>query len=53
MAKMSSVKEDNTAVKALAIEFGCNLCRELMKQRVPGLHFYTLNSIRVRETNES
>ncbi len=51
LARMNSIKGDDVAVRKLCIEFGCNLCRELLRHRVAGLHFYTLNSIQVCRMN--
>jgi len=42
-AKMESVKDDPDAVKAFGVEFGAQMCRELMDIGVDVLHFYTLN----------
>jgi len=42
-AKFSPIREDLEAVKRLGIEVAADQCRELLKQGVPGLHFYTLN----------
>lgn len=41
--KMDSIKDDADAVKAYGIEFGIQMCRELIKIGVDVLHFYTLN----------
>ncbi len=49
MARMKSIQDDRPAVTELAVEFGSNLCCELMRQRVPGLHLFTLNSTKVRK----
>jgi len=41
--KMTPIREDLDAVKALGIELAASQCRELLQAGVPGLHFYTLN----------
>lgn len=42
-AKMDSVQDDPDAVKAFGVEFGAQMCRDLMDIGVDVLHFYTLN----------
>jgi methylenetetrahydrofolate reductase (NADPH) len=41
--KMESLKDDPVATKAYGIEFGANVCKELIDFGSPILHFYTLN----------
>lgn len=41
--KMDSLKDDPDAVKAFGIEFGIQMCRDLIEIGVDVLHFYTLN----------
>lgn len=41
--RLEAVKEDAAAVRALGIEWGTAVCKELIASGVPGLHFYTLN----------
>jgi len=41
--KMTPIKDDLDAVKALGIELASKQCRELLQTGAPGLHFYTLN----------
>ncbi|MCD4675601.1 MAG: methylenetetrahydrofolate reductase, partial [Desulfobacula sp.] len=42
--KLNSVNsEDKDAVLKLGIEFAVEQCRGLLKQGVPGLHFYTMD----------
>lgn len=42
-AKMDSLKDDSDAVKAFGVEYGIEMCKDLMKIGVDVLHFYTLN----------
>ena len=42
-AKMDSIKDDADAVKAFGVEYGIQMCQELMAIGVDVLHFYTLN----------
>ena len=42
-AKMDSIKDDSDAVKAFGVEFGIQMCQDLMAIGVDVLHFYTLN----------
>lgn len=42
--------EDKDAVLNLGIDFACEQCRGLLKEGVPGLHFYTMN--RSKSTSE-
>mgnify|MGYP000113429543 CR=1 FL=1 len=42
--KMDAIKDDSVAVKAFGIEFGAQVCKELIDSGlVDVLHFYTLN----------
>ena len=41
--KMDSIKDDADAVKAYGVEFGIQMCKELIEIGVDVLHFYTLN----------
>ena len=44
-ARMEAVKDDKEAVKQLGIDFGVEMCSELLNDKLTGagLHFYTLN----------
>jgi len=42
-AKMDSIKDDADAIKAFGVEFGIQMCKDLMEIGVDVLHFYTLN----------
>lgn len=43
MAKMESIKDDEKAVKAFGVEYGVQVCQDVMAAGAPGVHFYTLN----------
>jgi len=43
MAKMVSIKDDPDALKAFGVEFGIQMCQDLIEIGVDVLHFYTLN----------
>lgn len=42
--RFARLGDDQAAVRELGIEIASNLCRDLLDQGAPGLHFYTLNS---------
>lgn len=42
-AKMDAIKDDAEAVKVFGVEFGIQMCQELIAIGVDVLHFYTLN----------
>lgn len=41
--KMESIKDDEKAVKAFGVEFGVQICKDLLAAGSNGVHFYTLN----------
>ena len=43
-ARFEALGEDAAGVRALGIEIASRMCRELLDEDAPGLHFYTLNS---------
>lgn len=45
---MRWVQGDEKGLKAFGMEFGAQMCRELLEAGTPGLHFYTLNLEKVR-----
>jgi methylenetetrahydrofolate reductase (NADPH) len=42
-ARLAEVAEDDAAVTAVGIEWAAKMCRTLLADGAPGLHFYTLN----------
>jgi methylenetetrahydrofolate reductase (NADPH) len=42
--RISKYSDDPNAVKRVGIEIAVELCSELLREKVPGLHFYTMNS---------
>jgi methylenetetrahydrofolate reductase (NADPH) len=42
-ADLERVRDDPDAAQAVGIEYGTRQCAELIRQGVPGIHFYTLN----------
>jgi methylenetetrahydrofolate reductase (NADPH) len=43
MARLEALGDDDLAVTEYGIDFAAQQCADLLKQGVPGLHFYTLN----------
>jgi methylenetetrahydrofolate reductase (NADPH) len=42
-SRLESAKDDKRAQYEIGVEFAINQCRELIKDGVPGIHFYFLN----------
>jgi methylenetetrahydrofolate reductase (NADPH) len=40
---LEPIKDNDEAVKDYGVEFGIQMCKQLMEAGAPGLHFYTLN----------
>ena len=39
---IEKVKDDTNQLRAYAIDFGTQMCKDLIESGAPGLHFYTL-----------
>ena len=44
LERFSAIEADQEAVQKLGIEIATDLCEQLLKLGVPGLHFYTMNT---------
>jgi methylenetetrahydrofolate reductase (NADPH) len=42
-ARLDALGNDDRAVAEFGIEYATRQCRELLREGVPGIHFYTLN----------
>jgi len=43
LAKFAGVEDDNEKVRQIGIAHAIDQCRELLENKAPGIHFYTLN----------
>jgi methylenetetrahydrofolate reductase (NADPH) len=43
VARVEAVADDPEDVRRVGVELATELCRDLLDNGVPGLHFYTLN----------
>jgi len=43
LARLEALADDDQAVTEFGIEHATRQCEELVREGVPGLHFYTLN----------
>ena len=43
LRRMDAVRDDSSAIRRIGIEHATLQCRSLLRERVAGLHFYTLN----------
>jgi methylenetetrahydrofolate reductase (NADPH) len=43
LARLEELKDDDEAAKEFGVEHATRQCAELLREGVPGLHFYTLN----------
>ncbi|MBT5764706.1 MAG: methylenetetrahydrofolate reductase [NAD(P)H], partial [Nitrospina sp.] len=43
LAKFEDVQDDNEKVRQIGIRHAISQCRELLENKAPGIHFYTLN----------
>jgi len=45
LKRVHEVADDPEAVRRVGVEIATDLCTELVKEGVPGLHFYTMNQV--------
>ena len=50
LAELDQRRDDDEAAAAFGVEYATRQCEELLREGVPGLHFYTLN--KARSTSE-
>ena len=43
LAKFEAIEDDSEKVRQMGIEHAIDQCRELLENKAPGIHFYTLN----------
>ena len=43
LAKFKGIEDDSEKVRQTGIKHAIDQCRELLENKVPGIHFYTLN----------
>lgn len=43
LSKLKKFENDNEAMKEAGFEYAFEQCRELIENKIPGIHFYTLN----------
>jgi methylenetetrahydrofolate reductase (NADPH) len=43
VGRLTAVGDDAEAVRRVGVEMATELCQQLLEERAPGLHFYTLN----------
>jgi methylenetetrahydrofolate reductase (NADPH) len=44
--RLSAAAPDKAAVREIGVDYAARLCDSLLREQVPGLHFYTLNGSR-------
>jgi methylenetetrahydrofolate reductase (NADPH) len=44
--RLHASEGDKSAVRQIGVEYAAGMCRRLLDEGVPGLHFYTLNGSR-------